>query len=301
MKDRKQISNTLFLAVSILATTFVTTELVMHFFGKSICLTEGCKTTAQYARFGDVSILLIGLGTFFSIAALTLLNRNAQKAGIERLINLILIVALAGEGFFMGFLAFGIHTLCVFCVIIFGFMATLAALRALSGERDVLAGFAALATVFLMQYLILPAGVTVKLPASDRLVLFYSKDCRHCSEIIEELDEKKIPVAHLQVSEYGAFLKNVGIDFIPTLMVNDPNQKVFLTGKEMIRRYLLSCTEAKKPAEKTEQKKQAKKAVVAPARDAAVTIDIFNPPGLLTTPSQSAADEGLCKEEEVCK
>src|SRR6185369_9322281 len=162
----------LFLAVSILATLFVLIEIAMQSLGRSICATEGCKTTAQYARFGDISILLAGLGTFFSVAALTILNRHARKAGIERLINLILIVALTGEGFFMGFLAFKIQTFCLFCFIIFCFMVTLAALRVLSGEREVAAGFATLAAVFLMHYLILPAGVTAKLPANDRLVLF---------------------------------------------------------------------------------------------------------------------------------
>jgi uncharacterized membrane protein len=300
MTERKQLFKKSGLAVSFLATIFVATEIVMQSFGKSICFTEGCKMTAQYARFGDFSILFIGLGTFSSIAALTLLNRRAQKAGIERLVNLILIVALTGEGFFMGYLAFRIHTLCIFCVIVFCFMVALGTLRILSGERDVLAGFATLATVFLMQYLILPAGVQANLPANERLVLFYSKDCKHCSEIIKELDEKKISVAHLQASDYSAFLKNVGIDSIPTLMVNDQNQRVFLTGKEMIRRYLVSCTEVKKPAEKTKQKKQVEKPALRPA-DTAVTIDVFNQPGLLTTPSQSAPDEGLCKEDEACK
>ena len=299
--SKRQIFATLFLIVSLLATIFVATEIVMQSFGKSICVTEGCKMTAQYARFGDISILLAGLATFSSIAALTLLNRRAQRAGIERLINLILIVALTGEGFFMGFLAFRIHTLCVFCVIIFSIMMTLGILRILAGVRDVLAGFAALAAVFLMHYLILPAGVAAKLTTNDRLILFYSKDCRHCAEIIRELEEKKMAVTHLQVSEYGSILKNVGIEYIPTLMVNDPNQKVFLTGKEMIRRYLVSCTESKTPAEKIGQKKSAGKAAERPARDTGVTLNIFNQPNLLTIPSQSAPDAGLCKEEEICK
>src|SRR5512146_2727459 len=207
MTERKQIYKKLFLAVGILATIFVATEMVLKFFGRSICVTEGCRMTAQYARFGDISVLLAGLATFSSIAAISLLNRRARKAGIERLINLILIVALTGEGFFMGFLAFKIHTLCVFCVTVFCIMMTLAILRILSGEREAAVGFATLAAVFLMHYLILPAGVTVKLPAQDRLVLFYSKDCRHCAEIIKELDEKKIAVTHPSVSEYGGFLK----------------------------------------------------------------------------------------------
>src|SRR5512143_2152300 len=173
MNPKRTVFDTLFVTVSILATLFVATEIVLKLFGRSICVTEGCKMTAQYARFGDISILLIGLAAFSSIASLSLLNRRAQRTRIERLINLILIVALTGEGFFMGFLAFRIHTLCVFCVIIFSIMVTLGILRILAGERDVIAGFAALAAVFLMHYLILPAGVAAKLPTNDRLILFY--------------------------------------------------------------------------------------------------------------------------------
>src|SRR5512144_2591951 len=104
MTERKQLFKKSGLAVSFLATIFVATEIVMQSFGKSICVTEGCKMTAQYARLGDISILFIGLGAFFSIMLLTALSLRAPKAGLERAINLILIAALTGEGFFMGFL-----------------------------------------------------------------------------------------------------------------------------------------------------------------------------------------------------
>ena len=39
MKDRKQEYNKIFLAMSILATIFVLAEIIMQFFGTSICLT----------------------------------------------------------------------------------------------------------------------------------------------------------------------------------------------------------------------------------------------------------------------
>jgi uncharacterized membrane protein len=301
MMERKQAAKNIFLAVGALATVFVLTEIIMQSFGRSICFSEGCKLTAQYARFGDISILLGGFAVFFSLTALAFLNRKAGRPGIERLINLILIVALTGEGFFMGYLAFRIHTLCIFCVIIFGFMITLGVFRALSGERDVLAGFAALAAVFVMHYVILPAGVTVNLPEKNRLLLFYSNDCRHCAEIMRELEEKKISVAHLPVSQYGRYLKSVGIDSIPTLMVNDPNEKVFLTGESAIRRYLVACQDSGKPAAGTGQKAKERGKAPAPAQSTGTTIDIFNQPSLLLSPNQPATAGGLCKEDQICK
>jgi len=300
MQKHKQAYSTIFLIVSALASLFVLTEIVMNSFGKSICVTEGCKMTAQSARFGDISIYLMGLATFLLLAGLSFLSRSGRKPGIERVINLILVVALAGEGFFMGYLAFRIHTLCVFCVTIFGFMFILGTLRLLSGEKDLIAGFATLAVVFIVQYLVLPAGIPVNLPVNERLILFYSKDCKHCAEVIRELDEKKITVAHVPVNEYVVFLKNMGIENVPTLMVNDPYQKIFLTGKEAIDRYLLACTTSTASGNRAHQKARVKKTAPLSSGSGA-TIDVFNQPGFLTAPTPSAADDGMCKENEICK
>jgi len=300
MQRHKKTFDAIFLTVSIIALLFVLTELVLKYFGMSICAAEGCKMTAQSARFGDVSIFLIGFATFLSIMSLTLLNRRLQKPAIERLINLILVVALAGEGFFMGYLAFRIFTLCLFCVTIFSFMVTLGLTRLLSGEKDLIAGFAALFAIFIIQYLVLPAGVHVNLPANERLILFYSKDCKHCAEVMQEFDDKKISTAHLPVQEYVGFLKNIGIETVPTLMINDPNQKIFLTGTDAINRYLLACTAPKALKTKAVKKKAPKKDKLD-APNAGSTIDIFRQPDLLSAPAASAAEEGMCRQDEICK
>jgi hypothetical protein len=307
MQKHKLTYNTIFLIISAVATLFVLTEIVMKFFGKSICNTEACNMTAQSARFGDMSIFLLGFGTFVSLAGLGFLNQRIRQSGLDRLVNIILIVALACEGFFMGYLAFRIHTPCLFCITIFVFMVSLGVFRLLAGNTEVLAGFGALAAVFVIQYLVLPAGVPVNLPLSEQLILFYSKDCKHCTEVIKELDDKKIHVAHLPVSEYAAFLKDMGIENIPTLMVNSPYQKIFLTGKEAISRYLIACTNPSAPSVTTPGKKHARargkdtdqeKSMI---QDKTMTPELFSQPALLTSPDQSAADNGMCKEEQVCK
>ena len=200
----------------------------------------------------------------------------------------------------MGYLAFRIHTVCLFCVTIFGFMVALGITRFLSGEREIIAGFAALFAIFFIQYLVLPAGVPLNLPENERLILFYSRDCKHCAEVIRELDEKKIKVAHLLVNEYVGFLKNMGIENVPTLMVNDPYQKIFLTGKDAITRYLIACSTSK-AGEIKAGKITTPKNEKNPAPRSGTTIDIFNHPDLLTAPVTSAADEGMCKEDEICK
>ena len=303
MHKPKHLPEKLFLAVSSLAALFVLTEIIMQSFGKSLCFSEGCKMTAQYTRFGDLSILLIGFAAFASMAMLSLLGRFYYSTSFAgRLLNLMLVVALTAEGFFMGYLMFRIQTVCVFCLIVFGCMVTLGILRILSGQKEVIAGFAALAAVFSLLYLVLPVGITVNLPSDNRLILFYSKDCSHCTEVIKEFEEKKIPVAHLPVNEYVNFLKSMGIDHVPTLLVNDPNQKVFLTGKDAISRYLLACTAPNKDASGVRPKPAAAAKKAAPATNGATLMpDVFSPPGLLTMPGPAAADDGMCKEDEICK
>ena len=299
MLDRKHAYGKIFLALSSLATIFVLAEIVMQSFGKSICQTEGCKVVALHVRYGDISILLIGLVTFFLLAVLSYLELYLKKTGTGSFINLVLIVSLACEGFFTGYQAFSIHTPCLYCLIIFALMVLLGIIRLLAGQQEVIAGFLSLAAVFSMFYLVLPAGVPVDLPASDHFILFFSKDCKYCAEVIQNFDEKKITVKHLDVTEYSAFLKSMGIDTVPTLMVNAPTQKLFITGKDAILRYLVSCEPPQKPNDGEKTKKDASSAVPTPGIGTAG--DIFILPPLVTAPGVSAEKDGVCKQDEVCK
>ncbi len=300
MQEGKKRYDTLFFAVSLVAALFVLTETVLKFFGKSICPYEGCRMTAQYARFGDLSIFLAGLALFSLLALLARVNRTGEKPAIGRLINIVLIAGLAGEGFFMGYLAFRIHTICIFCVTVSAFVASLGLIRILSGEKEVIAGFVAFGAVFCLQYLVLPAGVPVTLP-QERLILFYSKECKHCSEVIAELEQRQIAAARLQVNEYAGFLKNMGIENIPTLLVNDPFQKIILTGKDAIIRFLGTCAPDGVAAGKASPKAKSRTAAPAPpVVQGNTTFDIFSQPGLLTVPSTTTS-EGMCREDAVCK
>jgi len=288
MRDRKHLYGQLFFGAAMFAAVFVLAEIVLKSYGKSICVYEGCRMTAQYARFGDLSIFLLGLGVFSSLAGLAFANRSLRRPQVERFINLILVVALACEGFFVGYLAFQAGTICLFCIIIFAFMVFLGIIRVLAGEKDVLAGFAALAAVFALQFLILPAGAQFSLSSGDRFVLFYSKDCKHCTEVLKELEDKKISVKHLEVAAYSAYLKSMGIDSVPTLFVNDAYQKIFLTGKDAILQYLISCDQ---PVD-TATKKAGKRKDPEPW--------LFPQPTILSWPA-SSADAGICKQDEICK
>ena len=163
MQDVQTVVDKLFLLVSIVGTLFVLTEMVLRYFKKNICSNVGCKLVARYARFGDISILLIGLLTFSLLIACTIMSSYFNKTAFGEYSNLILIVSLACEGYFAGFQAFRVHKPCMFCLTVFGFIVTLSLLRLLQGEREIITGFAAMAGVFSLCYLILPVESTVQI------------------------------------------------------------------------------------------------------------------------------------------
>ncbi len=288
----------LFFWLSAFSALLVLTEIVLQAFGKSICPTVGCRIVAEHVRYGDLSILLIGITTFGLLAVLAAPRGIAARAFAGRAIDAVLITALACEGFFTGYQAFVVRTPCFFCLVIFGLIVLLALVRLASGAAAPIAGFLALGAVFSLFYLVPPAVAPPALPQDGRLILFYSKGCSHCAEVIRELDSQKLSVTHVQVDAYAGALKSVGIEHVPTLLVNDPFQKLFLTGKEEIDRYLNACTAAERP-----QAASAHRSVrsSAPVVDQTATLDLFAKPDLLSSPAATAEEEGMCREDAVCK
>jgi hypothetical protein len=300
MQDQKHVYKKIFFALSACAALFVLTEIVLQSFGKSICQTEGCKVVAQHVRFGDISILLIGLVTFSLLAFLSFLEIYLYKAKAGSFINLVLIVSLACEGFFTGYQAFSLHTPCVFCLIILAIMVSLGAIRLLADNKEIVAGFVSLAAVFSMLYLVPPAVSTANLPNNERFILFYSKECKHCAEVIKSLEEKKIEVKHLEVTPYAGFLKSMGIDTVPTLQVIAQNQKLFISGKDSILSYLLACTPPPGDgANKGSSSNAGESTIISPGASGS-RLNIFTPSTLLTEP-MSSDESGVCKQNEICK
>jgi hypothetical protein len=297
----KYLSARLFLIVSALSTLTLLVEAVLQLFGKSICATEGCKVVAQFTRFGDLTMVLLGLGTVALITVLAAQEMRSVSARSERVINFLLVVSLAGEGFFVGYQLFRLDAICVFCLGVFGIFVVLGGLRILSGQREVIAGFGALLAVLVLFYLILPAGGTA-LPRDAKYILFYSADCRYCSEIRKELDEKKIDVRHVEIQEYAATLKNLGIEHVPTLMVNGPQEKIFLTGTDAIRRHLLACEQAQPAPPKEQASRTAPRSgkTQATSDQGAGSLVPFSPGGGSNLIFSPLPDTGICKEDVKC-
>jgi hypothetical protein len=289
-----------FLIISVLGALYLAAEAVLLTFGTSICATEGCKVVAQYARFGDRSFVLAGLAVLLLLAVLAWQGRDDESVGVGRVMNALLIAALTAEGFLVGYQLLWLSTVCVFCLSVFGIFATLSALRAAAGHREVLAGFGALALLLLLFLVILPAGGP-RLPGDAKLILFYSTECKHCSEIRKEIDASGLEVEHVLIRGYASTLKGIGIEDVPTLLVNGPYEKIFLTGTAAIRKYLASCRDdrtARTPVPRTGGPSQP--AAAGGTTSAAEPFTLFPAPGAPGSILNPLPDDGLCKEEQKC-
>ncbi len=298
--NRKEPYARLFWVVSLLSTLYLFLEMILQFSGTSLCATEGCKIVAQQTRFGDVSIVLLGLLTLLLITALSGWNLRTPHIGRENFLNLILVVSLAAEGFFSGFQLFRLGTWCAFCLTVLGILTALGILRILSGHREVLAGFSSLIALVLLFYLVLPAGGP-PLPQGQKIVLFYTQDCKYCSEIREELEKNNVQFAHLLVKEYSATLKSLGVEQVPTLLINGPYQKTLLTGREAIRRYLPSLTfKGIAPEKQTGEAKTPPEAKVNGLPPEKEPANLFVPSGGPDQIFNPKPDEGACSQEKKC-
>jgi len=297
MKE-KHVSTATFFIVSALGALYLLVEAGLQVFGRSICVSEGCGLVAQLARFGDLSIILIGFVALAFLALLSCWNRRKRSGLLDSAINLALIAALAAEGFFVGYQVFWLPEVCLLCLSVFAIFVLLGLLRLLAGWKEVVAGFAAFAAVLCFVGLVLPPR-GMALPTDKKMILFYSPECRHCSEIKEEIDKNKLEITPVLVKEYTTTLRNLGVDNVPTLLVNGKYEKLILTGKEAIRRYLAACQSSGKstpPAadvpvfKKESSSKSGDFGSVRPLPTWGVPNTLFNPP----------TDEGVCKEEQKC-
>ncbi len=295
------LANLLFLVTGALGTLYLFVETVLQFSGKSICASEGCKFVSQYTRFGDLSMVLVGLGVLLLLTVLAARGMRKTNATGDRIINILLVAALAGEGFLAGYQLFLLRTVCIFCLSVLGIYVVLGLLRMLAGHREVLAGFGALLAVLVLVSLLLPGGGSA-LPLGQKYVLFYSPDCKHCSEIRSELEHQRIEALHVEVKEHAATLKNLGIEHVPTLMVNGTYEKIFLTGTDAIRRYLATCGSDRIPERKSAVRSRGVVTATAPSGTAlhpgtSNFFPSFGSPGQIFSPP---TDSGLCKENTKC-
>jgi hypothetical protein len=297
MKGRHD-STTLFFKVSVFGSLYLLVETAFQLLGRSTCVTEGCELVSRLTRFGDLSMVLVGFIALAFLAFWSGLNLRQKRGWIDTVINLALIVALSAEGFFIGYQIFWLPEVCLFCLTVFGLFFILGILRLFGGWKEAAVGFITFAVILGFVGLVLPPRGTA-LPSDKKMILFFSTDCKYCSEINEEILKNKLDVFPVLVKEYAATLRNLGIDHVPTLLVNGRNEKLLLTGKEAIHRYLAACQSSGKSIPSLPDPSSTKKKTTAERAGSKSVLpsDPLFTPNQMFNPTQ---DEGVCKEGQKC-
>ncbi len=216
----------MFTKISILGAIWVILEIVMGFFHKSVCTSSGCTIAASYNRYPEFVMLTIGLLLFI---VLWLLKEKRK----EKLLDAILIGALASEGYLQGFEIFTAHTFCIFCTVTFLIIFTLFIIRAKEHKEIFLKGFVAFLFVFFTVFLVNNPTLTIK----NQYTLLYLPGCPHCEHTEKFLDNIHIDYQKIDASSHKGLIMSMGIDEVPILFVKEPYGYKVLVGSYSIESF----------------------------------------------------------------
>ncbi len=217
----KKLFNILALAGLLLTTL----ELILKFSHSSICNSTGCLLAESSLIIPHKVLIMLGIITFLSLFVLSVLNK-------ESLIDEILIVVFSLEGVLVGYQLFRLNNICYFCISVFFIFVFLALLRILQKRWLVLVGFASFLSVFLMFAALKPTASS-NLPNSNA-ILIYKTSCPHCEKVERFIYEKGLKIKKVNVTKCVGFLKSLGIEAVPVLIIKEKGKIEIVIGDNNI-------------------------------------------------------------------
>jgi uncharacterized membrane protein len=235
----------LFTILSVTGMVLVLVEIGLYLAESSLCTSEGCRIVAEQARFGTISILLLGLALFAALTLLTLVKSTHWRKYCEGAISTILIAACAAEGFLVGYQIFRLHTPCAFCLAVCAIVVTLGIVWMVAGHKEILSGGICFLAIVSLFYLITPLTTASNdwkslCIADEELILFHDDDCPSCKYIENTCTECNIKVIKVDAQNYLDFLSCLNISRLPVLLVNKDDEKTILVGTTRIEEYLMT-------------------------------------------------------------
>ena len=235
----------LFLSIAGVLLTIV--EILLQTKGASLCHTSGCKLAASFAR-SEMAVLGAGLA-FFILLSLLFFLEEKKVFFIRPFLNITIISGLAVEGYLVGFQHFVIHKFCAFCLIICGLIYLIAFIYAFSYHQAYpILGIGVFLGVFIITYLVSPPAFSQNLEqlATKHYVrgtpkakwfLFKEENCPHCKKVLQYLLHEYQGSFDLYVCDAQKcvlFLKKLGINEVPVLLIDKGIKKEILIGDSCI-------------------------------------------------------------------
>jgi len=232
----KEKINGLFTKVAIIGVVWVGLELVMGIFHKSVCTSSGCTMAASFNRYPEFVMLSIGILLFIVLGIL-------KKKKKEKLLDVILIGALASEGYLQGFEIFVAHTFCIFCTVTFLIILILFIIRVKENKDMLLKGLSAFGFAFITVFLVNNPTLNIK----DQYTLLYLPGCPHCEHTEGFLNSMHLKYDKIDASHHKGLIMSMGIDEAPILFVKEPYGYKILVGSDSIESFF---NKSQKPSQK---------------------------------------------------
>ncbi len=215
-----------FSKISLLGIIWVGLELVMNFFHKSVCTTSGCAIATSYNRYPESVMLFIGIFLFLVLGIL----KEKKK---EKLLDAMLIGALASEGYLQSFEIFSAHTFCIFCTGVFAVLVTLFIMRVKENKDVFLKGLSAFLFIFFTTFMINNPTINIE----NQYTLFYLPGCPHCEHTKDFLNQNHISYSKINASSHKGLLMSMGIEEVPVMFVKMSYGYKVLVGSDAIESY----------------------------------------------------------------
>ncbi len=234
----------LFLSIAGVLLTLI--EIFLQTKGTSLCHTSGCKLAVSFAR-SEMAVLGAGLAFFVLLSLLFFLEKRLFF--IQLLLNITLITGLAIEGYLVGFQHFVMHEFCAFCLIVCGLIFLIAFIYAFTYRQAYpILGIGVFLGVFITTYLVSPPVFSQNLQQlatkhyvrgtpKARWFLFKEENCPHCKKVLQYILHKYQGNFDLYVCEAqrcALFLKKLGINEVPVLLIDKGTKKEILIGDSCI-------------------------------------------------------------------
>jgi len=285
--DMSPRQRTALLILGLLATLIILAQIfTILTTGKSFCPNDGCEVVHDLTRVSQTYINLAGIIYFQLLFWLTVGSRQGHKhrhylfdaynrpqTASCSLLQFLLFMGMVAEGILVGFQLFVVKTICLYCLIIFGFivlMNTVLGIRQLSKAVIILglqlAVFASLnfdTSSLKLDELSLNKGTYAVKSCEKprhRMYLIFSENCSHCQAVLKELANCSLcefhfnPVTRLTkaqelfkdlpaINDYNpevnkAMLKMLGIYTIPILLSETSSGLELVKGQENIVNYV---------------------------------------------------------------
>ncbi|MGC8965408.1 MAG: hypothetical protein ACP5KO_01200 [Caldimicrobium sp.] len=205
MKDKNKRAFLVYLFI-LLALLLISVELLLNYFGKSLCQAKACEIVSNLLVIPKIYLLILTLAYFILLFILTKAYLYTEGSFFLNLLFFLIITGVSGDGLLLSKLLFEYKLICYFClaVSLILFLTTLSYLYLFrhikfntSSIFFIILGV--LFGIFFIFKIATPEPISL-FTSKNNLFLIYAEDCPRCKELLSKNNHNQIiPIPYYKV------------------------------------------------------------------------------------------------------